>query len=461
MTSSSPSGPYPGRAAVAGWVLFDCATQPVFTLITTFIFAPFFAARIADNPVEGQSLWGFATGTAGFAIAFLSPVLGAVADAAGRRKPWIAAFSLLILAGCALLWFAVPGAGYAVPLAMAAFAMATIGAEFATVFTNAMMPTLVPPSQLGRLSGTGWAVGYAGGLVSLALMLALFVASPETGRTLAGLVPVFGLDPATGEGDRASGPFSALWYLVFVLPLFLFTPDTPRLQPVAKAVSGGIATLKATIVHAAAQRNIFLYLLAHMIYADGLVGLFAFGGIYATGIFGWSTTEIGAFGILLTITGALGAFLGGRLDDRLGPKTVVLGALAGLILAGTGILSTTSGSILFGVAVAPPVPGDGLFAAPAEQFYLLCGLVIGAVAGPLQAASRTLLIRVSPEDRITQFFGLYALAGKVTSFLCPMLVGAVTALAASQRAGMTVLLVFFVVGALLLMRVKVPAAKRA
>lgn len=450
-----------GRPAIAGWVLFDFATQPVFTLITTFIFAPFFAARLAETPVQGQALWGFATGAAGLVIAILSPMLGAVADAAGRRKPWIAAFSVLIVLGCAMLWFAVPRAEYAVPLAMIAFAMATIGAEFAGVFTNAMMPGLVPPQQLGRLSGTGWAMGYVGGLISLVLALAFLVANPETGKTLAGLMPAFGLDAASFAGDRASGPFSALWYLVFVLPLFLFTPDAPQIEPVSRAVRTGISNLKRTILSAAAHKNVFLYLVAHMIYADGLVGLFAFGGIYATGIFGWSTTEIGAFGILLTITGSLGAFIGGRLDDRLGPKMVVMGALGGLILAGIGILSTTADSILFAIPVAPPVPGDGLFAAPAEQFYMLCGVLIGAVAGPLQAASRTLLIRISPTENITQFFGLYALAGKVTSFLAPMLVGTVTALTLSQRGGMTVLLAFFVLGAVLLAAVKVPRARRA
>lgn len=445
-----------GRPAIAGWVLFDFAAQPVFTLITTFIFAPFFAARLADTPVHGQALWGFATGAAGLVIAILSPVLGAVADASGRRKPWIAAFSVLIVLGCAALWFAVPGSEYAVPLAMIAFAIATIGAEFAGVFTNAMMPGLVPPEKLGRLSGTGWAMGYVGGLISLALILVFFVANPETGTTLAGFLPAFGLDATSFGGDRASGPFSALWYLIFVLPLFLFTPDAPQLEPVSRAIRSGVSNLKHTIVSVTQHKNVFLYLVAHMIYADGLVGLFAFGGIYAAGIFGWSTTEIGVFGILLTITGALGAWIGGRLDDRLGPKTVVMGALAGLILAGAGILSTTSDSILFGIQVPPPVPGDGLFAAPAEKFYMLCGILIGAVAGPLQAASRTLLIRVSPPENITQFFGLYALAGKVTSFLAPMLVGTVTAISLSQRGGMTVLLAFFVLGAVLLAAVKVP-----
>lgn len=449
-----------GPAAITGWLLFDVATQPIFTLLTTFIFAPFFAGRIAENAVQGQSLWGFAAGAAGLCIALGSPVLGAVADVSGGRKPWIAAFSVLIVLGSAALWFAVPGAAYAVPLAMVAFACATIGTEFATVFTNSMMPALVPPEKLGRLSGTGWALGYLGGLVSLALMLAFFVASPETGRTLAGLSPLFGLDPADGGGDRAAGPYSALWYLVFVMPLFLFTPDVPGGQRFLPAIKAGLARLKATFVKARAHRNVFKYLIAHMIYADGLVGLFAFGGIYATGIFGWSTTEIGVFGILLTITGAIGAFVGGRLDDRYGPKAVVLGAVAILIAATIGCLSTTSGVILFGIPVDPPIPGGGLFAAPAERFYLLCGGLIGMVAGPLQAASRTLLVRVSPEDSMTQFFGLYALSGKVTSFMCPTLVGIVTAVSASQQIGMTVLVAFFAVGGVLLMTVEVPRLRR-
>ncbi|MFC5069894.1 MFS transporter [Flaviflagellibacter deserti] len=450
-----------GRAGILGWILFDFAAQPVFTLITTFIFAPFFASRVAANAVEGQALWGWATAVAGLIIAVLSPVLGAVADAAGHRKPWIFIFSVLLFVGAFTLWWAEPGMPYAVPLAMFAFALTTIGAEFATVFTNAMMPSLVPQQELGRLSGTGWAMGYVGGLLSLVLMLALIVGSPETGRTLAGLMPLFGLDPQTGEGDRASGPLSALWYLIFVLPLFLFTPDLPKGLPISTAVHAGLANLRATILAVREHRNTLIYLIAHMIYADGLVGLFAFGGIYASGIFGWATTEIGAFGILLTITGAIGAFTGGRLDDRFGPRPVVLCSLAVLMVASLGILSTTSSSVLFGIPVAPPVAGDGLFASAAERFYLFCGVLIGMVAGPLQAASRTLLVRVSPPDNITQFFGLYALAGRVTSFLCPALVGTVTALAASQRAGVSVIMLFFAVGALVLTAVKVPGAKRA
>ncbi|RYE53229.1 MAG: MFS transporter, partial [Hyphomicrobiales bacterium] len=208
---AKPPRSYPGRPAVAGWLLFDWAAQPYFTLITTFVFAPYFATYIASDPATGQSMWGFAAASAGIVIALMSPVLGAIADVVGRRKPWIAAFGVLIVVGTALLWLGKPGDPGIVLLVLMAYAIASVGVEFATVFNNAMMPTLVPPDKLGRLSGSGWAIGYIGGIVSLVLVLGFMAASPQTGRTLFGLAPLFGLDPATHEGTRISGPFSAVW----------------------------------------------------------------------------------------------------------------------------------------------------------------------------------------------------------------------------------------------------------
>jgi UMF1 family MFS transporter len=191
-----------------------------------------------------------------------------------------------------------------------------------------------------------------------------------------------------------------------------------------------------------------------MIAADGLIALFAFGGIYAAGMFGWGTIEIGLFGILLTITGTIGAYVGGRLDDRIGPKPVMLGSLAVLLAADVAILLIDPDYVPLAGRVAPPAPDDGLYAATAERAFLAVGLLIGLAAGPLQAAARTLLIRLAPADRITQFFGLFALSGKVTSFLGPFLVGVVTAATLSQKAGMAVLIAFFAVGALLLTQVR-------
>ena len=443
------------RRAIIGWVLFDWAAQPFFTLIITFVYAPYFASAIAPDPVRGQALWGFATAAAGFTVALLSPVLGSIADASGRRKPWIAAFTGLVVVGAALLWLGKPGDASVIPIVLTAYAIGVVGVEFAGVFTNAMMPSLVPPERLGRLSGTGWAVGYGGGLIALILVLGFLAANPQTGKTLLGMPPLFGLDPVLREGDRAVGPLSAVWLAVFILPLFLFTPDRPAGLPLAEAVSHGLRMLGETLRRLPEHRNVAVFLLAQMICADALLALFAFGGIYAAGTFGWTTIQIGLFGILLVITATIGAYVGGTLDDRVGPKRVMLGSLLILLIATAAILSTGRDHILFVVPAAPPVAGGTLFASTPERFFIAIGLFIGLAAGPLQAAARTLLVRLAPAGKITQFFGLFALSGKVTSFLGPLLVGLVTTAFASQRAGMAVLVVFFAVGALVLSRVRV------
>ena len=444
---------YPPRAAVIGWILFDWAAQPYFTLITTFVFAPYFATHVASDAASGQSLWGFATAAAGLLIALLSPILGAIADASGRRKPWIAAFGAMLVIGSCLMWFGRPGEPGVIAPLLVAYAIATIGVEFATVFNNAMMPTLVPPNQIGRLSGTGWATGYVGGILSLILVLGFLAASPETGRTLFGFAPLFGLDPVSHQGDRITGPLTGVWFIIFVLPMFLLTPDYPARRPVSEALRQGLSELKQTLAELPGQKSIAAFLLANMIYTDGLVSLFAFGGIYAAGTFGWNTIQIGTFGIILAIAGTFGAWLGGKLDDRLGPKRVIAGSMMILLLAIVAILLVDKETILF-MKVTPPAPGGALFASAAERAYLVLGCLIGAAGGPLQAASRTLLIRLAPKDRIAQYFGLFALTGKVTSFVGPLLIGAITAVTESQKAGMAVLVLFFVAGLALLRRVR-------
>src|SRR5246127_1016271 len=178
---------YPRRAAVISWIFFDWAAQPYFTLITTFVFAPYFANFVAPDPAAGQALWGFAAAAAGFSIALLSPVLGAIADASGRRKPWIAGFGVLLVIGASAMWIGRPGDPSIIPPLLLAYAIATVGVEFATVFNNAMMPTLVPPDRIGRLSGTGWATGYIGGIFSLFLGVGFLAAGPRTGRALFGV----------------------------------------------------------------------------------------------------------------------------------------------------------------------------------------------------------------------------------------------------------------------------------
>lgn len=457
--ASSPQEISVSRRGIFGWLMFDWATQPVFTLITTFIFAPYFAGRFMGDAVTGQAYWGYATATAGIIIALMSPVLGSIADVTGRRKPWIAGFSILLVCGAFMLWEAVPHlqahpeldpASPAIRpfdslvfFVLAGYVLVTIGAEFATVFTNAMMPSLVPSERLGRLSGTGWAIGYAGGLVSLVLVLGFLVASPETGKTLLGFTPLGDLNPAQAEGTRATGPLTAFWYLVFVLPLFLFTPDTPRKIGVSflSAARRGIGNLVQRFAAARQDKPLFLYLIAHMLYVDGLIALFAFGGIYAQGVFGWDTTKLGLFGIFLTITGVAGALIGGRLNDRLGSVAVIKGSIVILIFSSIAILSIEKSTIFFAFPVSTGI---------AELVYYLIGGIIGAAAGPLQSASRTYLAEITKPEERTGAYGLYAMVGKVTSFAGPLAVGLLTAISQSQRIGISALIVFLIAGFIVL-----------
>lgn len=439
---------------VVGWLMFDWASQPFFTLITTFVFAPYFSTSIAATAAQGQSLWGYATAAAGLIIAVLSPVLGATADADGRRKPWIAIFSLMIICGSSLLWLGAPGQPEMIPIVLFAFALAMVGAEFAIVFTNAMMPDLVSREYLGRLSGYGWAIGYAGGFISLIIVLGFMTANPETGLTLLGSEPILNLNPQFGEGDRASGPFSAIWYIIFVLPLFLFTPDGEKKSNLANSLKYGMSSWVHAYNRLKGNRQMLAYLIANMAYKDGLVALFAFGGIYAAGILGWGTIQIGLFGILILIGSIAGSTIGGVMDDKFGAKRVILISLSILIFCCLGIVSVDQTHILFIIPVNPPDQSGTLFSTAPEIIYLFLGVLIGAISGPLQSASRTLLIGLAPRNEITQFFGLFAMSGKLTSFLAPLSVAIVTGVTSSQRIGISVIIAFFVIGMILMIRLK-------
>ncbi len=446
-----------GPAALTGWVLFDWATQPFYTLVVTFLFAPYFVNGFVDDPALGSTLWAYALGGAELIAALLAPVLGAIADAGFTRKPWIAGFSVLLVLGLCGLWLAIPGRTDLVPLVLIAFAVANIGAELATVFNNAMMPSLVSSRRLGTLSGIGWAAGYVGGLLSLVLVAGLVVADPVTGKTLLGLNPIIPLDPVTREGDRLIGPFSALWYLIFVLPLFLFTPDRPAVAKTAAPVSAGLAQLVRGVKELYSDHpQIALFLAARMLYADGLGAVFAFGGIYAATVFGWGASELGLFGIVLTVAGTIGAGLGGLLDDRLGSKRIIASTLGVFILGAIAVLSVDETHVLFALPVAAKLPGAGAFSSTGEQIYLAFAILIGLTAGPIQASSRTLLGRLSPPDKTTEYFGFFSFSGKATAFAAPLAIGAVTAATGSQRFGIATSLVFLIAGLALLLRVRSP-----
>lgn len=439
------------------WAMFDWANQPYFTVITTFIFAPYFTSEVIGDPVQGQSLWGFTTAFSAVLVALGAPFLGAIADAGGRRKPWLLVFQILLAFGCALLWLAQPGQLQLLPLVLLGLILANIAAEYSIMFNNALLPGLETPRHIGRLSGIGWGMGYVGGLI--ALFAVLIVSQPE----LVGITPppgeaLLGLRRDAFEAERIIGPAAALWLAVFVLPMFLFTPDRPGSgQPFTSVVKAGIRRVIATIRHIRQYGNLLRFLIAYMIYYDGLVAVIGFGGIYAAGIFGWGTTELGLFGIALNVIAIPAAIAGGWLDDRIGSKRAVQWAIASVGLGTLGILSITADSVLFGIAVAPRAPDVGLFSSTGERVFFACAVLLGLGMGPMQAASRTLVARLSPPDMVGEFYGLYSLSGRATTFLAPLLIGIATAVFSTQRIAAAIVLVFLAIGFAILWRVKEPA----
>jgi MFS transporter, UMF1 family len=444
----------PLRARVS-WMLFDWAVQPFYTLILTFLFAPYFANTVVGDGPRGQTLWGYGAAVAGILVAVGSPFLGAFADGRGRRKPWIAVLAVVLATAMTALWIAVPHAPMpTIYLILLAFVCATACAEFSAVFTNAIMPGLVPQSELGRLSGAGWACGYFGGLVSLALMAGLIVPDPSTGKTLLGLDPLLALDTGAREGDRLVGPFSAAWFLVFMIPFFAFVPDIRQARP--HDGRPATAELWDTVRSLPHNPNILIFLAARMIFTDGLTAIFTFGGIYGASVFGWGALALGIFGIVLTLIGAFGALIGGVLDDRFSAKKVIISALFGLLVGALGILSVDPTHVLYVVEVTPKVPGSAPFSSVGEWVFLAFAMVVGIVSAPVQASSRSLLARLAPQEKITQFFGLFAFSGKVTAFMAPFLVATVTAATGSQRLGMSAIALFLITGMIMMFAVRQP-----
>jgi UMF1 family MFS transporter len=345
-------------------------------------------------------------------------VLGAVADQGGRRKPWLFVLSLVTIIATALLWFVRPHS-QEVGIALLTVGIATLAFELGTAFYNAMLPDLVPRHRLGRVSGWGWALGYAGGLTCMLLSLVVFV-QPDPAP--------FGLDRGAAEHVRIVPVVAALWFALFGLPLFLLVPDRRDSgKSMVELVRAGIVDLAATLAHVREHGNIARFLLAKMIYIDGLNTLFIVGGTYAAGTFGMSVEEVLLFGILLNISGGLGAFLFAWVDDWIGAKPTILVSVAALTLLGGAVLLVET-----------------------KLWFYVLATAMGVFLGPTQAASRSLMARLAPAERRTEFFGLYNLAGKVTTPIGPFLVSAVTYTFASQRAGMATILPFFIVGFLLL-----------
>lgn len=409
------------RKAIQGWAIYDFANSAYTTLIVTFIYGVYFTQQIAPDEVIGTALWSRGVTLSAILVALLSPMLGALADRGGLRRPLLIGATAVTVMGAAALYLPEPGD---VALALTIFIISNVAYELCGVFYNSYLPEIAPPDRIGRISGYGWALGYLGGLLAMGLALVVLVL-PDP--------PRFGLDAASGEHIRATALLVAVWFGVLSLPMFLWVKEPRRAAarpPFRTLVSGAFAQLGSTLGELRRYRQIVRLLAARMVYNDGLVTIFAFGPIFAAGTFGFTLTEVMYWGLALNVTAGLGAFAMGFLDDRLGGRRTLFVTLAGLVIGGLWAVTADSKTSLY-----------------------LAGLWVGIFVGPNQAASRSLLGRFVPREKETEFFGFFAFSGKAIAFMGPLLLGIVTQLTGSQRWGMATILIFFVVGALLLVTV--------
>lgn len=403
------------RKRLLSWALYDWANSAFSAIIQTFIFAVYFTEKLAPDSIIGGAIWGGINGTAALIIAVLGPILGAVADHGGRRKGWLGFFTLCCIFSTGALSFVKPQVTSLYYL-LSVTTLAIVASELAFVFYNAMLPSLAPPSHIGRWSGWGWGFGYIGGMVSLLFSLWIIKA---------------------GFPVQTTFLFCAIWYLVFCLPIFLFTPKTTGLgKPMPKAVKDGLKQLINTIRHVRQYKEIVKFLIARMFYIDGLTTLFAFGGVYAASTFNMSQSEVLVFGIMTNISAGIGAVGFSWVDDWIGPRKLVLISLCCIMIPTLWILIT-----------------------PYKLLFWILVFFAGLFVGPLQAASRSLMARMAPDHLYNEMFGFFAFSGKATSFLGPWIVGWLIWAFDSMRIGLAVIVVFYAIGWLLMLWVKENASK--
>lgn len=444
------------------WALFEFARSPYISLVYIFVFPPYFANVVIGDAVRGQEAWSLANTIVGVCVALLAPLLGAISDRTGPRKPWLAGVALVMSLSCIALWWSMPGAQGGLPV-WAILALIVVLAtcfQFTEVFHNALLASIAPADRVGTLSGFGIAIGNLGTLTAMLVML-FGVALPATGIDIAGLLPeapLFGLDPEAQEHNRIAGPVAGVWFLVFIVPMLLWTPDRrPTGIGARRAIMEGLAQLWLTVKKARQVWNVGLFLVARMLYTDAKVAILAYSGIYAAGVFGWQLPALLLFSLLLAPFSVSGGFIGGWLDGRLGPKRTVQLSLALTCLGMVIAVSITPTELLFFIPVdtaAAPLWTFPYFRTVPEVLYLVTFALLAVSITAAFCISRALMARIAPVAMMSQFFGLYAMSGTATAFLGHALVAVFTAAFASQRAGFVSLVLLLLAGMALLHRVR-------
>ncbi|WP_246868590.1 MFS transporter [Saccharopolyspora sp. ASAGF58] len=411
--------------SVICWALWGWGSSAFNTVILTFVFTVYLTGSVASDPQTGSKALGVTLTIAGACIALIAPVTGQRSDAGGRRKRWLALHTALVVVSTAGLYFVQDVPSFLL-LGLVLVAVGSVFVEFAGVNYNAMLLQVSTPASIGRISGFGWAMGYFGGLVALAIVLFGFV-QPEIG--------LFGVTSEDGLNIRVVALFAATWFALFALPLLIFVPEAPSpADQVQRSFLTGYLVLGKRLARMwRTDRSTLGYLAASAIYRDGLAAIFTFGGVIAAGTFGFSPGEVVVFAIAANLIAGASAFLGGRADDRFGPKPIIVTSLFGLV-----------------------VVGSSMVVLPGKAAFWVCGLLLAGFLGPTESASRTFLARIAPPGREGETFGLYATTGRAVSFLGPLAFSGFIALFGTQRAGMAGIVLILLIGLLAMIPVRAP-----
>ena len=411
------------RLKIISWCFYDFGNSAFTTLVVTFIYSTYFTKSIAENEIDGTFLWSNGIAVSAIIVALFSPLLGAIADKAGYRKQLLVVTTLSSIFATTLLFFPLKGQ---VLFSLTLFVIANVNFELGSVFYNSYLPEIADKKKIGRISGYGWGLGYCGGLICMLIAMLVFI-SPND--------PWFGFSKDTGSNIRATNLLVGGWFLLFSLPAIFFLEDKRAFhrKNFFSLLSTSFQELKTTFNEIRNYKNIVRFLIARLIYNDGLITIFAFGAVYAAGTFDFNFNEIMIFGIILNVAAGLGALSMGHLDDILGGKRTIQISLIGLMFATTLAIFTQS-----------------------KPIFWLSGIIIGLFAGPNQSASRSFMGRLTPKGKTNEFYGFFAFSGKFTSFLGPLILGLLTKYFSSQRIGVSVVFFFFFIGLIMMSRVKEP-----
>ena len=405
---------------IFNFALYDFANSAFTTIIITFIFATYFAKQIAPNPVLGQSYWGWTIGVTGFLVAVIGPFVGSFADKNNKIVFFIRSFSLLCISFTTLLWFALPSQSYLL-YTLLIVGVANFFYEISLIFYNSLLKDISTSKNLGKSSGFGFALGYIGGIIILLISIKLFIDTEN--------LP-FGLTKENSQNIRAIALLVSFWFLIFSIP-FLFFEIKEKNNKINKNISSSYFGELKKLIWNKKLSVLAKFLIARMLYADGLNAIIVMGGIFAVGVFNLEIKELLKLSILMNIAAFVGAFIGGIINDKYGSKFVIIFALNGLIFSSIAILFTSSVSIFFILATI-----NGLF------------------IGPIQSASRVVITSMLNTNNQGKAFGLFAMSGKLTSFLGPLLVSTITFLTNSQRIGFSAAIILLVSGLIVLLNIK-------